>query len=190
MRKLFQRLKECLQKGDDVVLVTIIANPDSVPPGAKARMLVNGEGSLYGAIDKDFVEHKIKDSASYVLKNKSSKMKRFRLSPQQSKKLDFVSGGNAAVYFQFISASDWKALAIVEGALMIFEHDEDSWLVTGIIEGTPWKMGVYSKSKTVTGLELTAHEQRDLFKDHCVHINIGRKGYYSEPLGRMRERVT
>lgn len=190
MKKLFQRLKECLQKGDDVVLVTIIANPDSVPPGAKARMLVNGEGSLYGAVDKDFVEHKIKGFALDVLKNKSSKMKRFRLNPQQSKKIDFISDGDAAAYFQFISAADWKALAIVEGVLMIFEHDEDSWLITGIIEGIPWKMGVYSKSKTVTGLELTAHEQKVLFKDHCVHINIGKKGYYSEPLGRMGKRAT
>ncbi len=185
MKELFQRLKGCLQRGEDVVLITVISEPN---PGASVaigkRMLFSGTGLLYGTIDNGYIGGEVKGFAIDILRDKNPYTKSLRFKYQRTGDLDFArsSGDGVQIFFQFMSASDWRAIAIVEGILNMLERDVDSWIITDISEGAPWNMGVYSESKIVTGLELKEKERRPLFKNDCLWLSIGDKRYYSEPL--------
>ena len=50
MEKLFHLLYECMLRGQDAVLVTIVASTGSTPRGAGARMLVTSAGRIWGTV--------------------------------------------------------------------------------------------------------------------------------------------
>ena len=43
-KQLFEEMKQILEQGDDLVLVTVIAGSGSTPRGAGARMIVRKDG--------------------------------------------------------------------------------------------------------------------------------------------------
>ena len=58
MKKLFDALQEALSRGEDAVLVTIVASSGSAPRGTGARMLVTARGRVCGTIGGGAVEYK------------------------------------------------------------------------------------------------------------------------------------
>ena len=50
MREMFSLIKENIESGNDIVLVSIIGDFGSAPRGAGAHMLVTRKGRIYGTI--------------------------------------------------------------------------------------------------------------------------------------------
>ena len=50
MKALFEELSNVLAKGEEAVLVTIIASSGSTPRGAGSRMLVKKDGTIKGTV--------------------------------------------------------------------------------------------------------------------------------------------
>lgn len=182
MKRLFEKMKQCILEGEDVVLATVIANSGSTPRGVGARMLVNQNGRIYGTIGGGAVEYKAEQLAGEIIKEKKSYIKGYKLAPNQVEDLGMICGGDVVVYFQFISAMDQGILSLIECILTSFERDEDSWIITDITGETAWSMGIYSKSLGVIGLEMSCHEVEPLLTNHAVQIKIGVKQCYVEPL--------
>jgi xanthine dehydrogenase accessory factor len=184
MNGLFQTLRQCMLDGDDTVLVTVIASSGSTPRGAGARMLVGKNGRLYGTIGGGAIEYKAGQIAEEVLKEKRSFTKGYKLAPKQVEDLGMICGGDVVVYYQYIAAEDRGFLSLVERILNLLKSDEDSWLLTDITDETAWKVGVYSKSTGLAGLELREDELKPLLKGRSLQISAGSRKYYSEPLVR------
>lgn len=184
MKGLFQTLRQCMLDGGDAVLVTVIASSGSTPRGAGARMLVEKNGRLYGTIGGGAIEYKAGQIAEEVLKEKRSFTKGYKLVPKQVEDLGMICGGDVVVYYQYISANDREFLSLVERTLNLLKTDEDSWLLIDITDETAWRMGVYSKSTGLAGLELKEDELKSLLKGRSMQIGVGGRKYYSEPLVR------
>ena len=98
--------------------------------------------------------------------------------------MGMICGGDVVVYYQYISANDREFLSLVERTLNLLKTDEDSWLLIDITDETAWRMGVYSKSTGLAGLELKEDELKSLLKGRSMQIGVGGRKYYSEPLVR------
>ena len=57
MKALFEELSNVLAKGEEAVLVTIIASSGSTPRGAGSRMLVKKDGTIKGTVGGGAVEY-------------------------------------------------------------------------------------------------------------------------------------
>lgn len=180
MRKLFLEMLALLSRGEDLVLVTVIAGSGSTPRGAGARMIVRMDGSSMGTIGGGAVEYHAGILAAEGLKEKKSYAKSFQLAKNQIADLGMICGGDVSVYFQYINSADQSFQDICRKGLEFCEKDEDSWLITDITDETAWAMGIYSKSQGLVGLTLPETESLKVKKPSQVVIE--NRVYYSEPL--------
>ena len=135
MKKLFDALRDVLSRGEDAVLVTIVASSGSAPRGAGARMLVTARGRVYGTIGGGAVEYKGEEIAKEILRTKRSRQENFRLFKNDVADLGMVCGGAVDVYFRFIPGGDEGVLALIAQCAGIFETLEPSWLITELTQG-------------------------------------------------------
>lgn len=152
MKQLFEEMKQILEQGDDLVLVTVIAGSGSTPRGAGARMIVRKDGTTMGTIGGGAVEYQAGRMALDVLESKSSFSKGFKLVKGQVADLGMICGGDVVVYFQYVSPDNQAFLAICEEGIQACERDEDSWIITDITDETAWAVGIYSESRGFAGI--------------------------------------
>ena len=135
MKKLFDALRDVLSRGEDAVLVTIVASSGSAPRGAGARMLVTARGRVFGTIGGGAVEYRGEQLAAEILRTKRSRQENFRLFKNDVADLGMVCGGAVDVYFRFIPGGDEAVLALIAQCAGIFETLEPSWLITELTQG-------------------------------------------------------
>jgi len=182
MKDFFSTLRQCIQEGKDVVMVTVLASSGSTPRGAGARMLVAKEGRLIGTIGGGRVEYECENLAKQIIEEKKSRVKSYQLKPNQVEDLGMVCGGDVIVYFQYISHEDDEIRNIVELVLESLERDEDSWLIMDITEKMVWSMGLYSASRGITGLKIDGQKLIPFLKSQAMQFEVVGRQYYSEPL--------
>lgn len=102
MRKLFRTVLETLEKGEDGVLVTIIASSGSTPRGAGSHMLVRQDGTTEGTIGGGAVEYRSIQRSQKAIEEKSSYTHSFVLGKEQVADLGMICGGDVVVYFQYL----------------------------------------------------------------------------------------
>jgi len=183
MKKLFEHLRAVLERGENAVLVTVVASSGSTPRGAGARMLVTQAGRIYGTIGGGEVEHQAEQLALKVLAEKRSYMEHFRLYRNQIQDLGMVCGGDVTVYFHYIPTGDSTFLSMAEDALDLFRRGEESWLVTNITPGGTDTLSLYGKMRGVLGSPLPGEV---LEQAGPAPKQVDAKGniYYVEPLLR------
>ncbi|MDO4553106.1 MAG: XdhC/CoxI family protein, partial [Bacillota bacterium] len=179
MKKLFKTMKECFEKQEDMVLVTVIAGHGSTPRGAGARMLLSRGGAFCGTIGGGAVEYRSQQMAVEVLEEKRSFTKGFRLAPNQIADLGMICGGDVVVYFQYIHGKDAAMTALCDKALDCLTHYENAWLITDITDETAWSMGICTEDGVVVGPELK--DVKPLLCSKAVQVELEGKRYYSEP---------
>ncbi len=180
MKELFAKLQECMERGEETVLVTIIASSGSTPRGAGSRMLVSREGILCGTVGGGAVEYRAMQTAQEAIEKKASYTKGFTLTRNQVADIGMVCGGDVTVYFQYVNPADREFGEICGKIREALGRDEDSWLLLDITDETCWKMGLYRKGETV-GLTLPA-EMDVNFGVKAVQREAGGRKYYIEPL--------
>ncbi|MCB7317302.1 XdhC family protein [Lacrimispora sp. 210928-DFI.3.58] len=204
MRTLFGELKELLSRGEEAVLVTIIASSGSTPRGAGSRMLVTENGICCGTIGGGAVEYRAMLTAMEALKNKASFTKGFTLTRNQVADIGMVCGGDVVVYIQYVSPENEAFLELCSRVLEALKKDEDSWLLLDITDETCWGMGLYCRSedrKSILCLGKAGGENSGipaakdagckadllsqweaLFDTRAVQKEIGGRKLYAEPL--------
>lgn len=183
MKELFEELLKVLEKGEEAVLVTIIASTGSTPRGAGSRMLVKKDGTIKGTVGGGAVEYQSIRTAMEAMKQKASHTKGFILNKNQVANIGMVCGGNVVVYFQYIKPEDKDFTVFCTKVLETVGRDEASWLLLDITDETCWKMGLYSESTGMIGLEMPEHfHEMDLFGSNTRQRESKGRRYYTEPL--------
>ena len=142
MREMFSLIKENIESGNDIVLVSIIGDFGSAPRGAGAHMLVTRKGRIYGTIGGGAVEYQSEKLAAEALNEGRSLIKAFILEQNQIEDIGMICGGNVLVIFQYISAEDDQGIGeICDEALAMLDKDEDAWMVCELLEDDSWHMG-------------------------------------------------
>lgn len=181
MKKLFKLLCETLGSGKDAVLVTVVASSGSTPRGAGARMLVTDAGRVYGTIGGGAVEYRAQRLAEEVLAAKRSRMQSFLLRQNQVQDLGMVCGGDAAVYFHYLSGGDSAVLEVTRAVLKLLEAGEACWLVTGLFP--VGGLSLYGAKRGLIGPEVPA-AVLDEAGPAPKQVETDGKAWYVEPVLR------
>ena len=178
MKQLFETLRDVLRRGEDAVLVTIVASSGSAPRGTGARMLVTAAGRLCGTIGGGAVEYKSEQLAAEILRTKRSRQENFRLFKNDVADLGMVCGGTVDVYFRFIPGGDADVLRLIDASAPIFDALEPSWLITELTEGG---LSVYGTAHGLLG-ESVPPEVIAALENRPAQVEAGGKVYYCEKL--------
>ena len=183
MREMFSLIKQNIETGNDVILVSIIGDFGSAPRGAGAHMLVNHSGRIYGTIGGGAVEYQSEKLAAEALQEGRSLIKAFSLDQNQVEDIGMICGGNVLVIFQYISANDDQGVEeICDEALAMLDKNEDAWMVCELLDDDSWKMGLYSESAGLIGIDADVDGIREHLRTNSVRFNFRDKKYYSEPI--------
>jgi len=181
MRELFGKLNKLLSRGEDAVLVSVVASSGSTPRGSGARMLIGREGRLCGTIGGGAVEYRSEQMAAQVLADKCSFVENFRLNSSDVANLGMICGGAVDVYFRYIPAGDKAALALTERIEAMFASGEQCWLICELSAGTGGKMAVYGKRSGLFGDEVP-EELTEMLSSRPKQIECNGSSYYCEQL--------
>ena len=106
MRTLFQIIQQEFQKGNDLVLASIVASSGSTPRGAGSRMLVGKKGRIAGTIGGGSVEYRAELMALDILEKKESCEHEFRLNRKAVENIGMICGGDVTAFFQYLDHND------------------------------------------------------------------------------------
>lgn len=135
MRNMLKTMKERLEQGEDLVLVTVVASSGATPRGAGARMLVGKNGRICGTIGGGAVEYRSEQLAAKVLESKVSGQQDFTLTKDDVQNLGMICGGAVNVFFHYIPAGDEETIALATEAENRFAEGGDFWLISDIGHG-------------------------------------------------------
>ena len=179
VREVFQKMTECLGRGESAVLVTVTAASGSTPRKAGARMLVTGDGLAAGTIGGGAVEHASIELAARLLREGRSRRKHFILTENEAADIGMICGGDTDVYFQYVSGDDGNARRLFEEILAAAGGEREVWLILELTEENGWRMGIFPRE----GQELP-HDVKNALDHRAGEIRAedGRI-FYAEPLG-------
>ena len=180
MRNMLKTIKNKLERGEDLVLVTVIASSGATPRGAGARMLIGKEGRICGTIGGGAVEYRSEQIAARVLEEKTSMGHDFTLTKDDVQNLGMICGGACDVFFHYLPAGDPHTIELCETAEAQFRKGSNLWLLTQL--GEKGQMGLYCDSLGYWGipvsgeLKLSRHPERlgDIFAEQ---INVSGRVY-------------
>ena len=164
MRNMLKTIKDKLEHGQSLVLVTVTASSGATPRGAGARMLIGKEGRICGTIGGGAVEYRSEQIAAKVLEERTSFGHDFTLTKDDVQNLGMICGGACNVYFHYLPAEDIHTVMLCEEAEVQFQKGSDLWLLTEIGDGG--RMGLYSQDLGLWGisaseeLKLSRHPER------------------------------
>lgn len=151
MRTMLKLMSDRLGKGEDLVLVTVIASSGATPRGAGARMLIGKEGRICGTIGGGAVEYRSEQIAADVLREKASGERDFSLTKDDVQNLGMICGGAVNVFFRYLPGGDADTLSLCGEAEKRFAQGEDLWLISDIGDGG--RLGLYSAGEGWCGLD-------------------------------------
>ena len=179
MRNMFREIAGRLKKGEELVLVTVIASSGATPRGAGARMLVGRGGRICGTIGGGAVEYKSEQLAKKVLDEKRSGEHDFSLTKNDVQNLGMICGGAVNVYFSYIPANDPYVLSIAEEAERRFAEGEDLWLLSEISDGG--RLGLWSAAEGYFGLD-APEWTREIMSRHPTRKKQDGRDFYAEQI--------
>ena len=137
MDRIFAKLLYEIEKNQDTVLVTIIADRGSAPRGAGSQMLVGSNGRILGTIGGGAVEAYSEKIALEQLAKKKSRIHDFQLHKNATEDIGMVCGGAVKVFFQYIpgDSSIWQVLAAT--VLERITNRQAGWLTLKIDGSAP-----------------------------------------------------
>lgn len=180
MRNMLKTIKNKLEHGEPLVLVTVIASSGATPRGAGARMLVGREGRICGTIGGGAVEYRSEQIAAKVLEDKTSLGQDFTLTKDDVQNLGMICGGACDVFFHYLPAGDIHTIMLCEEAEAQFQKGCNLWLLTDV--GANGQMGLYAEDLGFWGisvpekLTLSRHPERtgNIFAEQ---INVSGRVY-------------
>lgn len=182
MKKLVAQMINCMEAGEDLVLVTIVASSGSTPRGAGSRMLVKTDGSTVGTIGGGAVEYRATGIAREALRRKESLIQGFSLTKNEVADIGMICGGDVTVYFQYVPAYDPEFVNLCRQMEECLQRNQDSWLILDITDVNCWQMGVYGSDGRQSGMKVPEPLIAQLDRSKASQIETAGRIYYTEPL--------
>lgn len=167
MRTLFQIIQQEFQKGNDLVLASIVASSGSTPRGAGSRMLVGKKGRIAGTIGGGSVEYRAELMALDILEKKESCEHEFRLNRKDVENIGMICGGDVTVFFQYLDHNDPIIMELAVTAETLYKERKDFWLICDLHATSG--MSLYSASYGLTGnADVLLPSYLPYLQDHAV----------------------
>ncbi len=183
MKNLFSEIACALERGQNVVLCSILASSGSAPRGAGAKMAVFADGRTCGTIGGGAVERIALAQAMRVHETGAAQLQSFCLRPNQVRDIGMICGGEVTVYFQLLAARRAQDAACVRAILELLAGGEDAWLIWRIEHGAVTAMATFDAPHGIRFAALDEAAIRPLLTARAVYQK-GEPGYYIEPLVR------
>jgi xanthine dehydrogenase accessory factor len=164
------------------MLVTVVADAGSSPRSAGSHLLAGREGRIFGTIGGGTLEYRALQAAGEFLESQKSRVKTYRLYPNDEEDLGMICGGDVEVYFQFIRGGDQAVITLMGDILARLEKDEDVWLFTDLSSPANWTMTLYAADTPPRGIELSGDEIKALARNKGALVKTGGRCLYGEPI--------
>lgn len=177
MNSIFAKILYELEKGHDLMLVTIIAEQGSAPRGTGAQMLVGREGRILGTVGGGPAEEDSINRALKLIAEKRSEVHEYRLHANAEEDIGSVCGGDVDVMFSYIAGDStvWKDIA---GAVVrLIAEKAEAWLVLPVCDA-PAVIGADGKvfaGEIKSGMPLTGEGCRLDNGIFTVRLPIGER---------------
>ena len=135
MIQLFESVKSTMERGENVVLCSILASSGSAPRGAGAKMAVFQNGQTLGTIGGGAVERIAAQQAVELFRTGASYCQAFCLAPNQVNDIGMICGGNVTVYFRFFDHENARDLELIRTILELLASGQDAWLISRMEQG-------------------------------------------------------
>lgn len=176
MKALTEKIIAAIERGEAVVLCTVLASSGSAPRGAGARMAAFADGSTLGTVGGGTVEALAAQEALAVLHGGQTVLRAFSLAPDQIASIGMVCGGNVTVCYQRLTAAELPTLYAMRAALA---SHANTWLFMQIEQGSVTEFRVVEEAEAA--LRPARYTSRAV-------LEHGEPLFYAEPLSRA-ERV-
>lgn len=183
MIQLFETMKSALERGENVVLCSILASSGSAPRGAGAKMAVFQNGQTLGTIGGGAVERIAARQATELFQTGASYCQAFCLAPNQVNDIGMICGGNVTVYFRFFDHENARDLELIRTILELLASGQDAWLVSRMEQGKITAMGTFDEAHGLRFAELDETMLRPWLTSSAVYRK-GEPSYYVEPISR------
>lgn len=183
MKELFEQILHALERGENVVLCSILASSGSAPRGAGAKMAVFPDGTALGTIGGGAVERIAQQRALELFRTGASYCQAFCLAPNQVNDIGMICGGNVTVYFQFFDCKKETDVQLAKTILALLEGERDAWLVSRMEHGEITAMGTYDEKN---GLRFAEIDEAMILPwlSSSAYYEKGEPAYYVEPINR------
>lgn len=104
MRDILDNLEQWQQRGDQIVLATVINTWGSSPRAAGAKMAINQHGDMLGSVSGGCVEGAVVEAARQVLKTGQPELLRFGVADETAWEVGLACGGTIEI---FVERLDW-----------------------------------------------------------------------------------
>lgn len=183
MKDFYKALKLSKKRNEPLAVVTIVNFHGSAPRGTGAWMAVYKDGATTGTVGGGAMEYDAQKEAQKLFETKTSFMKEYILRPNEAGDLGMVCGGNATLYFQYLSPDNRQTENLIEGLGRVFESNEDAWLLTSWEKPAAFEMIVVDER-----MKETAPFDDELFQKESRLFRKNETCIFSQPL-LQNERV-
>lgn len=183
MKELFEQILHALERGENVVLCSILASSGSAPRGAGAKMAVFPDGTALGTIGGGAVERIAQQQALELFRTGASYCQAFCLAPNQVNDIGMICGGTVMVYFRFFDHCSPQDAALVRAILELLQSGQDAWLVSRMEQGKITAMGTFDETQGLRFAQLDEQMLRSWLTSSAVYQK-GEPSYYVEPISR------
>ncbi|MDR2258613.1 MAG: XdhC/CoxI family protein, partial [Treponema sp.] len=180
MKDLFLRIKERLDKGEDLVLAVIVAASGSTPRGPGAVMLVGGEGRLWGTIGGAAPEHLAIEEGKKLRGKNRSALKTYILHPHEAADIGAKCGGEFSVFLLPLASGDARLRAVMAAGIGGFNRREPEWFVFSLDETGP-SIGFAGKDGTAAWAGEGPEDSAALLKPRPAREQRGEKTWFALP---------
>jgi xanthine dehydrogenase accessory factor len=184
MKNMFNLMKENLEAGNDIVLVSIIGDFGSAPRGSGAHMLVNHQGRIYGTIGGGAVEYQSEKLASEALISGKSQIKAFHLNQNDIEDIGMICGGDVMILFQYIDGGEETLIDFCQKTLAVLETDTNAWLIIELLAEDGWQMGLYCEDKGLYGLDIDEAKIKEKLSTNSYRLQLNGREFYTEPINQ------
>ena len=106
MKKILNTMLAAMERGEGVMLCSVLTADGSAPRGAGAHMAVLLDGTALGTVGGGAVERQSVAFAQELLQEKKDALRTFALHPEAANTTGMICGGDVTVCFQYCSPSD------------------------------------------------------------------------------------
>lgn len=190
MKNLFLTCLNLLEKGEDVVMVTIIDRSGSAPRTAGSRMLVCRDGAVEGTIGGGLFEAEAIRLARTVFQSGQAVTRAFRFSGSEVLEMDMICGGGAEIFADLLRSRDPENAAVCKAIGALARCDRDARIVTRIDTGPGsedrTKLSLIVKGGDPVGMPLAEEDRKALDRAcegrHPLQVKLGETRYLIEPV--------
>lgn len=169
MNTLISPIYQTLERGQSVVLATILSRTGSAPRGVGAAMLVYQDGRTLGTVGGGAVEHRVWQKAMDCFFLRRSTLDDYCLAPNEAVDLGMVCGGDISVLCWYLSPENTQVRTVFAALASLSSAQQDVWLVRQIAEdGAVCDVGVVSDAVLSHAQTITLPSLRPLLKRRAL----------------------